>query len=166
MTFPSSQGGERGPAIHMRILVLNGPNLDLLGRREVALYGVDSLAGICLDLDRFAAGIGVELEHVQSASESELLRVVANAGAAFDGVVFNPGGFTHTSVALLDAVLACSVPVVEVHITNTLARDPVRRVSHVGRGVMARIEGFGATGYRLAILGIIELLKQGGGTES
>jgi 3-dehydroquinate dehydratase-2 len=132
-----------------RFLVLNGPNLDLLGRREPEIYGSTSLHELERDLSHFAAGLSVELDFFQSNRESEITgRLVATEGT-LDGVVLNPGALTHYSRALGDAVAAISTPVVEVHISNVLEREPWRRRSVIGP--VYRIYGRGIGGYRWAV---------------
>ena len=136
-----------------RILVLNGPNLNLLGTREPELYGADTLDDIHARLKSLAESRGHELATLQSNAEHELVEAVQRAGR--DGtayVVVNPGAFTHTSVALRDAFLAVGVPFIEVHLSNVHAREEFRRhsyLSDVARGVIA---GLGAVGYEYAVL--------------
>ncbi len=136
-----------------RILVLNGPNLNLLGSREPELYGADTLDDIHARLASLAESRGHELATFQSNAEHELVEAVQRAGR--DGtayVVVNPGAFTHTSVALRDAFLAVGVPFIEVHLSNVHAREEFRRhsyLSDVARGVIA---GLGAAGYEYALL--------------
>ena len=136
-----------------RILVLNGPNLNLLGTREPELYGADTLDDIHARLTSLAESRGHELATLQSNAEHELVEAVQRAGR--DGtayVVVNPGAFTHTSVALRDAFLAVGVPFIEVHLSNVHAREEFRRhsyLSDVARGVIA---GLGAAGYEYAVL--------------
>jgi 3-dehydroquinate dehydratase-2 len=132
----------------MRILLLNGPNLNLLGQREPEKYGQRTLDAVVSTLR--ACFPDVEIEARQSNLEGELVTWVQQAGA-FDGVVMNAGGYSHTSVALRDAVAAVQVPVVEVHITNLLAREPFRHVSLVGAVCKGSIMGLGTDGYRLAV---------------
>ncbi len=146
----------------MRVLVLNGPNLNLLGQREPEIYGSATLDGILAELGREAERLGVELECFQSNHEGELIDRVQAARGRFDGLLLNPGGLTHYSIALLDALLASGVPTVEVHLTNPARREPFRAVSVVARGVTGRIEGFGGRGYLLALGGLVGLLRQGG----
>ncbi|MDT7744017.1 MAG: 3-dehydroquinate dehydratase [Actinomycetota bacterium] len=134
-----------------RVLLLHGPNLNLLGRREPEVYGTTTLA----DVDDGARGIGAELglevDARQSNHEGVLIDAVQEAMTDFDAVVINPGGFTHTSVALRDALAALSVPVVEVHISNVHAREPFRDHSYVSPVATAVIAGAGVLGYELAL---------------
>jgi len=142
----------------MRVLVLNGPNLNLLGVREVELYGRTTLAEIETDVMSLADQHGATVVFRQSNGEGELVDAVQAARGQFDGIILNPGGLTHYSISLLDALLACGLPVVEVHLTNLATREPFRSQSVTARGVSGRIEGFGAAGYRLALLGLVNLI--------
>ncbi len=144
----------------MRILVLNGPNLNLLGERERALYGSTTLDGVIELLSAEASRLQIEVSFFQSNHEGELVDRLHAARGQEDGVIFNPGGFTHTSVALLDAMLAVALPVVEVHVTNLDRREDFRRRSITAAGALARIDGFGADGYRLALEGLVSHLQE------
>jgi 3-dehydroquinate dehydratase-2 len=143
----------------MRILVLNGPNLDILGRRDPAQYGTVTLA----DLERIvraeAAEHGHEVDFRQTNREGELVDWLHEALDDHDAVVINPAAYAHTSVALHDAVEALSVPVVEVHLSNTWKREPFRHVDHVATAATAVIAGAGADGYRLAVAHVAALLR-------
>ncbi len=134
------------------IFVLNGPNLNLLGTREPEVYGRDTLDDIAAALSARAGELGVTLDIRQSNHEGHLidwLHEAAAAGAA--AVIFNPGGYTHTSVALRDAVAAIAVPVIEVHLSNPDARESFRRRSLIGAVARGAIKGFGAQSYLLAL---------------
>jgi 3-dehydroquinate dehydratase II len=144
----------------MRILVLNGPNLNLLGERERALYGATTLDGVEAVLSEEASRLSVAVTFFQSNHEGELIDRLHAARGREDGVIFNPGGFTHTSVALLDALLAVALPVVEVHVTNLSRREDFRRRSITAAGALARIDGFGIDGYRLALSGLVAHLQE------
>jgi 3-dehydroquinate dehydratase-2 len=135
-----------------RYLVLQGPNLNLLGQREPAVYGGQDLATLEAALAGWARVQGIELEFRQSNQEGELIDALQAAAARCAGIVFNPGGFTHSSVALRDCIAALPVPVVEVHLTNLHAREPWRQRSLTGGAARGVISGFGAAGYRLALL--------------
>lgn len=132
-----------------RILILNGPNLNLLGSREPEVYGGRSFEEYLNDLRKQFHGHAID--HRQTNIEGELVEAVQQAEGACSGVVLNAGGFTHTSVALRDAIAAVRVPVVEVHISNLLAREPFRHTSLTGAVCAGSIMGFGLDGYRLAI---------------
>jgi 3-dehydroquinate dehydratase II len=150
------------------VLVLNGPNLNLLGTREPGVYGAQTLAeveGMCKD----AAGeLGLELDFRQSNHEGELIDWIQEAGSAVAtgrciGVVFNPGALTHTSVALHDAITAAQVPVVELHISNVHAREEFRRHSFISPAAAGIVVGFGVTGYVLAVRGLYEITRSSTG---
>lgn len=131
------------------ILVLNGPNLGLLGRREPSVYGSTDLEGLMSGLRE--AFPKHRIDHRQSDLEGELIHWLHEADGVYTGVVMNAGGYSHTSVALRNAVAAVSVPVVEVHLTNLLAREPFRHTSLVGAVCVGSIMGFGVESYRLAV---------------
>ena len=135
-----------------RVLLLNGPNLNLLGTREPGIYGADTLESIEKRTAELARQTGHELIAFQSNAEQELIERIhgaAKAGIAF--LIFNPAGFTHTSVALRDALLAVRLPFVEVHLSNTHAREPFRQHSYFSDIAVGVISGFGALGYELAM---------------
>jgi 3-dehydroquinate dehydratase-2 len=133
----------------MRILVLNGPNLNLLGQRPSSLYGDQGMEGIIEELRQaFPEG---SIEHVQSNHEGELLDAIHRADREHDGIVINPAAYTHTSVALGDAVEAVRIPVIEVHLSNILARERFRHISYVAPHANGTIMGFGSRGYRAAV---------------
>ncbi|WIB66573.1 type II 3-dehydroquinate dehydratase [Curtobacterium sp. MCBD17_035] len=141
-----------------RILVLNGPNLDILGRRDPAQYGTVTLQEL-EDLVRTTAEpLGLEVAFRQSNHEGELVTWLHEALDDHAGVVINPAAYAHTSVALHDAVEALTVPVIEVHLSNVFKREPFRHVDHVATAATAVIEGAGADGYRLAVLHLATLL--------
>lgn len=139
----------------MRILVVHGPNLNLLGRREPETYGTTTLAEIDDALRAGAAEDGHEVVCFQSNGEGELISMLQEAMEGFDGVLLNPGGLTHTSIALLDAVLAVPVPVVEVHLSNIYAREPERQRSMISKGCAGVVAGFGARSYLLGLQAVI-----------
>lgn len=134
-----------------KILILNGPNLNLLGKREPGIYGGEKFEDHFGILSGMFAARGVSLEYRQSNVEGELINWLHAADDVFDGVVLNAGGYTHTSVAIADAVRAISVPVVEVHISNIFAREEFRHVSITGAACRGCISGFGLDSYRLAV---------------
>lgn len=139
----------------MKLLILNGPNLNLLGLREPQIYGNRNYHDLCNLMEAHAAQIGVELEIRQSNHEGVLVDWIQEARGKFDGIVLNPAAYTHTSVALLDAVLAAGVPTVEVHLSDPDSREPFRRISYVRRACAACIKGRGLEGY----LDAMDLLK-------
>jgi len=144
-----------------RLLLLNGPNLNLLGTREPALYGAATLASIEQRAAALAKDAGHELTAFQSNAEHQLIERIHQAGR--DGVafiIFNPAAFTHTSVALRDALLGVAIPFIEVHLTNIHAREPWRRHSYFSDVAIGTVLGFGAYGYELAVRAAIERLSR------
>ena len=133
-----------------RILVLNGPNLNLLGTRETDVYGTATLDSILADIRTLAAEHGVEVYDVQSNSEGELIDALQDARTRADGVIFNPGAYTHYSIALRDAVASIPVPVIETHLSNVHAREEFRHTSVVGPVCLGVVGGFGADSYLVA----------------
>lgn len=144
-----------------RILVLHGPNLNQLGTREPEIYGSTSLADIDRRLEALGADLGCEVECRQSNHEGVLLDALHLARDRFHGVLLNPGGLTHTSVALRDAVLACGLPVVEVHVSNPHSRESFRQVSFVSGAALGVVQGFGPESYTLALRALARHLDRG-----
>ena len=145
-----------------RILVLHGPNLGALGSREPAIYGAATLDDIHRDLERLARELGCDVEWLQSNHEGVLIDALLGARERrFDGALLNPGGLTHTSVALRDAVLASGLPVIEVHVSNPQARESFRHVSLISGAAAGVIQGFGPQGYALALRGLVQRLSDG-----
>jgi 3-dehydroquinate dehydratase-2 len=145
-----------------RVLLLNGPNLNLLGTREPAVYGTDTLEAIEKRSAAVARETGHELVAFQSNAEHELIERIQRApseGVAM--VIFNPGAFTHTSIALRDALLAAHLPFIELHLSNTQAREPFRRHSYFSDIAVGVIAGFGAFGYELAVRAAAQRLARG-----
>ncbi|MFN9631674.1 MAG: type II 3-dehydroquinate dehydratase [Cyanobacteriota bacterium] len=142
-----------------RVLLLNGPNLNLLGLREPGLYGSQTLEGIEADLNRQAAGLGVELECFQSNHEGALVDRIQAARGRVDGILINAGAFTHTSIALRDALLGVAIPFVELHLSNIHAREAFRHHSHLADKALGVICGFGPTSYTLALRGLVAHLE-------
>jgi 3-dehydroquinate dehydratase-2 len=138
----------------VRIAVLNGPNLNLLGTREPALYGRDSLGDIERALHSVASDVGAQLEFAQHNGEGDLIDAIHALRGRVDGIVINAGAYTHTSLALRDALTAVEVPFVEVHITNVYAREPERRHSMLAPAAVGVVCGLGAYGYELALRGL------------
>lgn len=143
-----------------RLLLLNGPNLNLLGEREPEIYGRQTLAEIEQNLKNAAKTAGHELGSYQSNAEHELVdRVQSAAADGISFILFNPAGFTHTSVALRDALLAVDVPFIEVHLSNTAAREEFRHHSFFSDIAFGSVSGFGALGYQLALQAALEYLQ-------
>ena len=137
----------------MRITIINGPNLNLLGRREPEIYGSENFEQYFKDLqNRFSE---IELSYYQSNVEGELINKIQEHGFEGDAIIINPGGYTHTSVAIGDAIAAIPAPVIEVHISNVAAREEFRKISHVSAKCKGTISGLGLKGYELAILSLI-----------
>ena len=135
-----------------RILVINGPNLNMLGIREPGIYGRNSFADLLTLLEETAKELNLEIEQFQSNHEGALVDKIQWAYGKVDGIVINPAAYTHTSIAILDALKAVSLPAVEVHISDVDAREPFRQVSYAGLACEITIKGQGIEGYRQAIL--------------
>ena len=136
----------------MRILVLNGPNINMLGIREPDIYGKNTFSDLLALLDRTAQEECIEIEQYQSNHEGCLVDKIQEAYGRFDGIVINPAAYTHTSIAILDALKAVSIPAVEVHISDVDDRESFRKVSYAGLACCKTIKGHGLEGYREAIL--------------
>jgi len=143
-----------------RVLVLNGPNLQLLGSREPGIYGTATLETIAARLRERAEGLGVELTFRQSNHEGELVTVIGSAPGLWDGILFNPAAYTHTSIALRDALAAVKIPCVEVHLSNTHARESFRHQSLTAGACIGQIMGFGDISYLLGLEGLVAVLRR------
>lgn len=143
----------------MRLAVLNGPNLNLLGTREPALYGTTTLADIEARLRAVGVELGVDVSCAQHNGEGELIDAIHALRGRVDGALINAGAYSHTSLAIRDALAACEIPFVEVHLTNVYAREPERRHSMLAPGARAVLCGFGAQGYELAMRGLVAMLR-------
>ena len=144
----------------MKILVVNGPNLKLLGTREPSIYGRETLEGVVARVREYAAGKGVEVTAFQSDLEGALVEVIGAARGVYQGIVINPAAYTHTSVAVRDALAACGVPAVEVHLSNTHRREPFRHTSLTASVCVGQVMGFGGGGYVLALEGLLQHIEQ------
>lgn len=147
-----------------KVLILNGPNLNLLGTREVEIYGRDSLSDIEKSCRSHAKGLGIEVDFRQTNSESELVTWIQDARGTAAAIIINAGAYSHTSIAILDALKALDVPVVEVHLSNIFQRESFRAESYVSRAAKGLIAGFGAQSYRLALDAISQLIGTGAKT--
>jgi len=143
----------------MKILVLNGPNINMLGIREPGVYGKQSYAELLRLLGIWAEELGVEMEHYQSNHEGCLVDKIQQTYGNFDGIVINPAAYTHTSVAILDALKAVALPAVEVHISDVKQREDFRQISYAGKACVKTIMGQGLHGYRLAMAYLVEMLN-------
>ena len=140
----------------MKILVINGPNLNMLGIREPGIYGKNTFADLLALLEEAGKTYGVEIEQYQSNHEGDLVDKIQWAYGKVDGIVIHPAAYTHTSVAILDALKAVSIPAVEVHISDVDAREPFRQISYAGRACVKTIKGHGFQGYVEAIAYLVE----------
>ena len=145
----------------MKLLIINGPNLNLLGIREPGIYGAESYETLCKQILDFAQARGIEAELFQSNHEGALVDKIQAAYGDADGIVINPGAYTHTSVALLDALKAVNIPAVEVHISDVNAREAFRQISYIRAACIATITGHGLRGYREAMDLLIAHLSGG-----
>jgi 3-dehydroquinate dehydratase-2 len=138
----------------MKILIINGPNLNLLGKRETSVYGSENFEDYFQKLKELFAVF--ELEYFQSNIEGEIINKLHEVGFSYDGIILNAGGYTHTSVAIADAIAAITTPVIEVHISNVYAREEFRHVSLLAKNCKGVIAGFGLDSYRLALESFIQ----------
>jgi len=144
----------------LKVRVFNGPNLNLLGRREPETYGRRSLGDIMHDLERFAAECGLQLDHMQSNSEGAMVDAIQKAGEdGVDYIIINPAAYTHTSVAIRDALLAVQIPFVEVHLSAVNSREPFRQVNYLSDIAIGVISGFRGDSYLLALQAILNRIE-------
>jgi 3-dehydroquinate dehydratase-2 len=144
----------------LRISVVHGPNLNLLGQREPAMYGRLTLADIDLSLAELGRSLGVEVSSFQANGEGELVDRIQGLAAEADGVIINAGAYTHTSVAIRDALLAVALPFVEVHLSNVFDREPFRHKSYLSDRAIGVVVGFGPDSYVLGLRGLVDFLQQ------
>ncbi|WNM57682.1 type II 3-dehydroquinate dehydratase [Candidatus Nitrospira allomarina] len=144
----------------MNILVLHGPNLNLLGTREPDLYGTITLDEVNASLKKLGMDLGVSVESRQSNLEGELVTWIQEANTQFEGLVFNPAAYTHTSIALRDAVVGVGIPMVEVHLSNIHRRESFRRRSYLAPVSLGQISGFGPQSYLLGLRALVDALQR------
>ena len=143
----------------MKVLVINGPNINMLGIREPGIYGKNTYTDLLALLDQTKGEFGIDLEHFQYNHEGAIIDAIQNCYGCVDGIVINPAGYTHTSVAILDALKAVSIPAVEVHISDVSARESFRQISYPGMYCEKTIKGHGIEGYREAITYLVDKYK-------
>ena len=143
----------------MKILVINGPNINMLGIREPGIYGSNSFSDLLGLLQKTAEELQIEIEQYQSNHEGDLVDKIQSAYGNTQGIVINPAAYTHTSVAILDALKAVSIPAVEVHISDVDSREPFRQISYAGLACCKTIKGHGLMGYKEAIVHLYQLLQ-------
>ncbi len=143
----------------MKILIINGVNMNMLGIREPEKYGTTTLKDLEKDLYAYSFELGIDIETYQSNHEGEIVEKIQSAYENFDGIVINPAAYTHTSVAIRDAIAAVDIPTVEIHMTNIQAREDFRQKSLIAPVCVAQICGFGTESYKLGLKGLVELLK-------
>ncbi len=144
----------------MKILVINGPNINMLGIREPEIYGNNSYKALCDNVTEFAKNKGISLKLYQSNHEGDLVDEIQKAYNVFDGIVINPGAYTHTSIALLDALKAVNIPTVEVHISDVAKREDFRQISYIRQACIKTITGHGINGYIEAMEFLINLKEE------
>jgi 3-dehydroquinate dehydratase II len=155
-----ASGDSDSPADLMKILVLHGPNLNLLGTRETAVYGSVTLEAINQELERLAKAEGIRLAIHQSNAEGELVDWIQKAIGDFDALIINPGAFTHTSIALRDAIAGVGIPTIEVHLSNIYRREEFRQHSYIAGVAVGQISGFGLDSYTLGLRAAMAHLKR------
>ncbi len=144
----------------LKILVLNGPNLQLLGKREPGIYGSETLADVKVAMAKVAAGLDVEFDFHQSNYEGELVDSIGNAPSRYAGIIINPAAYTHTSVAIRDAISGVGLPAIEIHISNVHAREEFRHKSLIAPVCIGQICGLGTYGYEVALMAIVKYLNK------
>ena len=145
----------------MKILVINGPNLNMLGVREPEIYGAFTLENIQRELEQYAKTLddSIELEFFQSNFEGEIVDKIQNALNVFDGIIINPAAYTHTSVAIADAIASVNIKTVEVHLSNIYSREEFRHNSYIAPKCIGQVAGFSKDGYKMALFGLYSALK-------
>ncbi|AII15278.1 3-dehydroquinate dehydratase [Campylobacter iguaniorum] len=144
----------------MKIMVIQGPNINMLGKRETGIYGHMTMEGIHEQMKSVADQAGVEIEFFQSNFEGEIVDKIQECLGEFDGIIINPAAYTHTSIAIRDAISAVKLPVIEVHISNIHQREEFRQKSLIAPVAAGQIVGFGPVGYHLAMMGMLQIFEQ------
>lgn len=144
----------------MKILILNGPNINLLGIREKNIYGEGTYEDLCKFIQNKAKELSVEIDITQSNIEGELVTYIQNAHVKYDGIVINPAAYTHYSIAIYDALKAVNIPTVEVHISNIHSREEYRKKSVIAPACMGQISGFGMISYAMGLIALVDMMKQ------
>lgn len=144
----------------MKILVIHGPNLNLLGKREPDVYGTTNLEEINILLKKEAKALGIDIDFFQSNSEGEIVTKIQEGMGNFEGMVINPGAYTHTSIAIRDAIASTGIPAAEVHISNIFKREEFRQKSFISGVAVGVVSGFGADSYILGLRGLVSHLKK------
>ena len=144
----------------MKLLVVNGPNINMLGIREPEVYGIGTYIDLCNLVDNYCREKDIEVEFFQSNHEGDIVDIIQNAHDNFDGIIINPAAYTHTSIAILDALKAVGIPAVEVHISDVSKREDYRQVSFIREYCKKSIMGFGFKGYLMAVDYFVELVKK------
>ncbi|MCP4104514.1 MAG: type II 3-dehydroquinate dehydratase [Desulfobacteraceae bacterium] len=143
----------------MKILVIHGPNLNMLGKREPDIYGAATLDEINADLKKLGEKLGIAVETFQSNHEGAMVEKIQEAAGLCKGIIINPAAYTHTSIAIRDALLLTDIPVIEIHLSNIYKREPFRHKSLVADIATAQISGFGARGYSMALKALAEMIQ-------
>ena len=143
----------------MRILVINGPNINMLGIREKNIYGVNDYNSLVEKIKKEASELDCQVDFFQSNIEGEIITSIQKAFGVYDGIIINPAAYTHYSIGILDALKAVNIPAIEVHISNIHQREDFRKKSVTAEGCIGQISGLGFEGYTLALIGLISLLK-------
>ena len=141
-----------------KVLVIHGPNLNMLGKREPEIYGKTTLADINSDLENLGTTLGISVETFQSNHEGVIVEKIQEAAATQKGIIINPAAYTHTSIAIRDALLALDIPIIEIHISNIYKREPFRHKSLISDVVTAQISGLGVKGYTVALKALAEMI--------
>ncbi|SDZ06395.1 3-dehydroquinate dehydratase [Proteiniborus ethanoligenes] len=144
----------------MKILIVNGPNINLLGIREKDIYGSTTYDKLCKEIENSAKEFSLDIDIVHSNVEGEIINYIQNALGEYDGIIINPGAYTHYSIAIYDALKAVSIPTIEVHISNIYNREEYRRKSVIAPACIGQITGFGVYGYTMAMMGLKEYLEK------